>query len=335
LNSLGEVSCDTDGHELMKPFEKTDVVLIVPVHQATDDQLRSHYRVHEYFRVKDQGPDAQAAFFKALEHCEIAVTTGSSGIKAPLIDRLPSLRLIACFGVGVDGVDLVHARSRGISVTNTPDVLSDEVADFAIALLLASLRQLPQADRFVREGAWLKGPMPLSRSLQGKRVGIVGMGRIGQAIARRCEAFGVSLAYHGPRAKPALAYRYFDRLIELAQWCDCLIVACPGGADTAGLISREVMLALGSSGYLINISRGSVVDQPALVELLQNHGLAGAGLDVFVDEPQVPAALTGLPHVVLSPHVASASQETRSAMGQLTLDNVAAFVAGRPLLTVV
>ncbi|NBS39160.1 MAG: 2-hydroxyacid dehydrogenase [Betaproteobacteria bacterium] len=302
----------------MTPAEKTDVVLLVPVHQDTDDQLRARYKVHEYFRVKDQGPALQAAFFKNLAHCEIVVTTGSSGIQAPLMQQLPSLRLVACFGVGVDGVDLAYARSRGIAVTNTPDVLSDEVADFAMALLLASLRQIPQADRFVRDRAWLKGPMPLTRSLQGKRIGIVGMGRIGKAIAKRCEAFGLLLGYHGPRAKPALSYAFYPALMELARWSDCLIVACPGGADTAGLVSRDVLLAMGPEGYLINISRGSVVDQQALVELLQSHALAGAGLDVFADEPHVPEALLAMPHVVLSPHVASASQETRTAMGLST-----------------
>jgi lactate dehydrogenase-like 2-hydroxyacid dehydrogenase len=317
----------------MNDVKKTDLVQIVPVHQETDDQLRAHYRVHEYFSVKDHSPEMQAAFFKKLEHCEIVVTTGSAGVKAPIMAQLPSLRLVACFGVGVDGVDLAYARSRAIAVTNTPDVLTDEVADFAIALLLASLRQIPQADRFVREGAWLKGPMPLTRSLQGQHIGIVGMGRIGQAIARRCEAFGVRLAYHGPRPKTTLAYAYYERLAELAQWSDSLIVACPGGPATAGLISREVMQALGPKGYLINISRGSVVDQQALIELLQSHAIAGAGLDVFADEPHVPQALVAMPHVVLAPHVASASQETRSAMGRLTLDNVAAFVSGKPLLT--
>ena len=319
----------------MTPAEKTDVVLLVPVHQDTDDQLRARYKVHEYFRVKDQGPALQAAFFKNLAHCEIVVTTGSSGIQAPLMQQLPSLRLVACFGVGVDGVDLAYARSRGIAVTNTPDVLSDEVADFAMALLLASLRQIPQADRFVRDRAWLKGPMPLTRSLQGKRIGIVGMGRIGKAIAKRCEAFGLLLGYHGPRAKPALSYAFYPALMELARWSDCLIVACPGGADTAGLVSRDVLLAMGPEGYLINIRRGSVVDQQALVELLQSHALAGAGLDVFADEPHVPEALLAMPHVVLSPHVASASQETRTAMGKLTLDNVASFISGKPLLTAV
>jgi lactate dehydrogenase-like 2-hydroxyacid dehydrogenase len=177
--------------------------------------------------------------------------------------------------------------------------------------------------------------MPLTRSLQGKRIGLVGMGRIGQAIAKRCEAFGLCLAYHGPRAKSALRYVYYEKLIELAHWSDCLIVACPGGVETAGLISREVMLAMGPKSYLINISRGSVVDQQALIELLQSHALAGAGLDVFADEPHVPQALLEMPHVVLSPHVASASQETRAAMGQLTLDNVSAFVSGKPLLTAV
>lgn len=312
-----------------------DLLLVVPVHQETDDELRARYRVQAYASVKDQSPQAQADFFASLSQCQIAVTTGSFGMKAAMMQQLPSLRLIACFGVGVDGVDLNEARSRSIAVTNTPDVLTEEVADFAIALLLASLRQIPQADRFVRGGDWLKGPMFLTHSLQKKRMGIVGMGRIGQAIAKRAQAFGLEIAYFGPRAKASLPYPYIASVTDLARWCDCLMVACPGGAQTAGLISREVLLALGPDGFLVNISRGSVVDQDALIDLLQNRSLAGAGLDVFANEPEVPQALLQMPHVVLSPHVASASRQTRAAMGQLTLANVAAFVAGRPLLTAV
>ncbi|HVL56486.1 MAG TPA: NAD(P)-dependent oxidoreductase, partial [Burkholderiaceae bacterium] len=208
----------------------------------------------------------------------------------------------------------------------------EDVADLAFALLIATVRRVALGDRFVRSGAWLKGSMPLTDSLQQKRVGIVGMGRIGQAIARRCAAFNTDIAYYGPQRKP-LDWRYFDDLIELARWADVLVASLPGGQATAKRVSREVLEALGPDGYFVNIARGSVVDQGALVELLGQRRLAGAGLDVFNDEPNVPAALLTMDHVVLQPHQGSATFTTRQAMGQLVLDNVAAFVAQRPLPT--
>lgn len=311
-----------------EPSSARQVVLVVPVHPPTDALLRSTYQTHAWFAASDK-----EAFLREVVHCEVAVTSGSSGIRAALMERLPALRLVACFGVGVDGVDLDYARAHGIQVTNTPEVLTEEVADFALALLLSTLRQVPQADRHVREGQWLEAAFPLTGSLRDRRVGIVGMGRIGQAIARRCSAFGVPVAYHGPAPKPGLGYAYFDSALALAQACDVLIAACRGGAQTAGLVSREVMKALGPQGCLINVSRGSVVDQNALVELLNDGSLGCAGLDVFDDEPRVPAPLVACPRVVLTPHMASGSHTTRAAMGRLTLDNVAAYMAGRPLLT--
>lgn len=304
------------------------ILQLVPVHPPTDELLRNRYHTHAWFAASDK-----ETLLSELKHCEVAVTSGSAGIRAALMERLPALRLVACFGVGVDGVDLDYARAHGIQVTNTPDVLTEEVADFALALLLATLRQLPQADRYVREGQWLKAAFPLTRSMRGRRVGIVGMGRIGQAIAIRCAAFGVPVSYHGPRAKPGLAYAYVDSVLALAQACDVLIAACPGGAQTFRLVSREVLEALGPEGCLINVSRGSVVDQQALVELLAEGRLGCAGLDVFDDEPRVPEALIACSRVVLTPHMASGSHQTRSAMGKLMLDNVAAYMEGRPLLT--
>jgi len=242
------------------------------------------------------------------------------------------LKLIACFSVGLDSVDLAAARELGIAVTNTPDVLTDEVADLAVGLMLATSRRIAAADRFVRAGRWLDGGFALTSKVSGKRLGIVGMGRIGQAIARRAAAFDMQIAWHGPTAKD-LPYRFEPKLVELARSVDFLVAACPGGAATRGLISREVLTALGSKGIFINISRGSVVDEAAMVELLVSGQLGGAGLDVFVDEPRVPAALFNLDNVVLQPHQASATHETRGAMAQLVLDNVAAYAAGRPLLT--
>ena len=242
--------------------------------------------------------------------------------------QLPKLELIACFGVGVDAVDLPAAKARNIAVTNTPDVLTDDVADLAIGLMVATLRRIPQADRYVREGKWLKGTMPLHQKVSGRRLGIVGMGRIGQAIARRAAAFDMAIAYNGP-SKKNVPYRYEPDLVALAREVDVLIAACPGGAATKGIINRAVLDALGAKGTFVNIARGSVVDEPALVEALKSGRLGAAGLDVFADEPNVPADLLPMDNVVLQPHQASATHETRAAMGQVVLDNVAAFFRER------
>jgi hypothetical protein len=234
--------------------------------------------------------------------------------------------------VGVDAIDLAAARERSIAVTNTPDVLTDDVADLALALILDAMRGVSAGDRYVRAGRWLQGAFPLQARMSGKRLGVVGMGRIGQAIARRAAAFDMQIAWHGPRGKD-LPYRYEPDLVALARSVDVLVAACPGGEATRGLISRRVLEAVGPRGYFVNVARGSVVDEAALVELLAARQLGGAGLDVFVDEPNVPARLLELDNVVLQPHVASATEETRTAMGRVVLDNVGAFVAGRPLRT--
>ena len=265
--------------------------------------------------------------------CEIIATTGGRGAEAAVLEKLPKLKLVACFGVGVDAIDLAYCKAHGIVVSNTPDVLTEDVADLALALLLSSMRRITIGDQYVRDGKWLKGAMPLTQSLQGMKVGIVGMGRIGQAIAKRCLAFNTSIAYQGPRRKADLSFDYFDSAVVLAKWADVVIAACPGGAATKNIISREVLESLGPEGTFVNIARGSVVDQDALVELLGSRKLGSAGLDVFADEPRTPEALWALDNVVLMPHVASATHGTRTAMGKLTLDNIAAFIAGKPLIT--
>ncbi len=305
-----------------------DLLLVSPIHRASQAQLESEYVVHRLWDAADR--DALIARVAPL--AEILVTTGGAGASRELIGRLPRLRLIACFGVGVDAIDLAAARERGIAVTNTPDVLTDDVADLAIGLMLATLRGIAAADRYVRAGLWLRGPMGVQTKVSGKALGIVGMGRIGQAIAARAAAFGMPIAWTGPRPKD-LPWRYEPDLIALAREVDVLIAACPGGAATRGLISRAVLEALGPEGVFVNIARGSVVDEAALVELLTTGQLGGAGLDVFNDEPRVPEALFALDNVVLQPHQASATRETRAAMGKLVVDNVAAFVAGSPLIT--
>ena len=262
-----------------------------------------------------------------------AVTNGIIGAEGRLIEALPALEIIGVFGVGVDAVDLATARARGVRVTNTPDVLTEGVAELAMALLLDRRPADRLNDRYVRAGRWPKeGDPALANSLAGKRLGILGLGRIGRAVAQRAEAFDMAICYGGPRRKADVAYDYGD-LVAMARAVDCLMVTCLGGPTTAGLIGREVIDALGPEGWLINVARGSVVDEPALVEALVEGRLGGAGLDVFAREPEVPEALLGLDNVVLQPHQASATWETRDAMGQLVVDNLKAHFAGRPLPT--
>ena len=305
----------------------TDILQVAAIYGPSQAQLEADYTVHRLW----QAPDRDAFVRDVAPRIEVLVTTGGAGAARALIEQLPRLRLIACFGVGVDAIDLAAARERGVAVTNTPDVLTDDVADLAIGLMLAALRGIATADRYVRAGLWLRANMPLQTRMSGKRLGIVGIGRIGQAIARRASAFGMSISWNGPRPKD-LPWRYEPDLLALARSVDVLVAACPGGAATRGLISRAVLEALGP-GVFVNIARGSVVDETALVDLLVTQRLGGAALDVFADEPRVPEALFALDHVVLQPHQASATRETRGAMGQLVLDNIAAHVAGRPLLT--
>jgi hydroxypyruvate reductase len=307
---------------------KSDLLLVSPIHRASQAQLEADYVVHRLWEAANRD-DLLA---QVAPRTEVLVTTGGAGASRELMQWLPQLRLIACFGVGVDAIDLAAARERGIAVTNTPDVLTDDVADLAIGLLLATMRGIVSGDRYVRAGRWLHGAMGVQSKVSGKALGIVGMGRIGQAIAARAAAFGMPIAWTGPRNKN-LPWRYEPDLIALARGVDVLIAACPGGAATRGLISRAVLQALGPGGVFVNIARGSVVDEAALVDLLTTGKLGGAGLDVFSEEPNVPRALFALDNVVLQPHQASATRETRTAMGRLVIDNVAAFFAGRPLIT--
>lgn len=260
--------------------------------------------------------------------------SGGGGFDGATIDALPDLELVALCSVGYDSIDLDQLQARGIALTNTPDVLTDDVADLAIGLMLALYRRIPFGDAYVRGGDWARsGPAPLSHRASGRRIGILGLGRIGQAIAARAAPFATEIAYHSRNPVPGIAYRYADSAEALAASVDILIVATPGGGGTAKLVDRQVLDALGPTGVLINIARGSVVDEPALIAALRDGRIGGAGLDVFADEPHVPAELIALDNVVLLPHQGSATIETRTAMGQLVLDNVAAFFAGLPLIT--
>jgi lactate dehydrogenase-like 2-hydroxyacid dehydrogenase len=249
------------------------------------------------------------------------------------MSRFPNLKIVASFGVGYDHIDARWAGDHGIVVTNTPDVLNEEVADTALGLLLCTVRHLPQADRYVREGRWMGGAFPLSDSLRGKTMGILGLGRIGKAIARRGEACGLKIAYHGRRRQDDVAFPYFASLVEMAKAVDILMVITPGGAATNKLVDAHVLEALGPKGVLINVARGSVVDEAALIAALKGGKIAAAGLDVFEVEPCAPAELIAMDNVVLLPHVGSASVATRQAMGQLVVDNIVSFLEGRGPLT--
>jgi lactate dehydrogenase-like 2-hydroxyacid dehydrogenase len=262
------------------------------------------------------------------------VTRSNQEVPEEVVRRLPALEIIATCGVGYDLIPRVLAAARGIVVANTPDVLNAAVAELCIGALLALLRRLPQADRYVRTGRWTAAGFPLATSLAGKHVGIVGMGRIGKEIARRLEMFGVALAYHG-RTDKNLAWRYEADLATLARDSDILVVVAPGGADTKHLIDARVLDALGPAGYLVNVARGSLVDERALLAALERGGIAGAALDVFDNEPDIDPRFFALDNVMLTPHVGSATHETRAAMAQLMLDNVRAwFRSGRALTPV-
>ncbi|MBB5714587.1 2-hydroxyacid dehydrogenase [Sphingomonas aerophila] len=292
--------------------------------------LEERFVLHRLWEQSD--PDA---FLAAVgpDVRGMAASTLAGTIDARWFDRLPALEIIASFGVGYDKVDANAAASRGIVVTNTPGVLDEEVADLAVGLLLATLRRIPQADRFVREGRWPAGHFPLSPTLRGRRVGILGLGAIGKAVARRLDAFGVPVAYHGRSPQKSVSYEYHATLPALTAASDVLIAVVPGGSGTRHLIDATVLEALGKNGVLINISRGSVVNQDALVAALQAGTIGGAGLDVFDDEPNVPEALIAIENVVLLPHIGSASDATRTAMGQLVVDNLQAWFDDTPAIT--
>ena len=260
-------------------------------------------------------------------------TRGRERTDAALLERLPALEIVANFGVGYDTIDLAAASRRGIVVTNTPDVLDDEVADYAVGLLLATVRTIPQADRWLRAGRWLGGPFPLGPTLRDRTIGLVGMGRIGQRIARRLAAFDVPVVYHSRRPRPEVPWRHYPDLLAMARDVDTLVAIVPGGKETRHLVDGRVLEALGPRGILVNVARGSVVDEGALIRALQDGTILAAGLDVFEDEPAVPQALLALDNVVLMPHVASATHHTRGRMGRLVADNLVSWFAGRGPLT--
>lgn len=308
---------------------KPDVLIVAPMFPATIEAIDHEFSAHKLYQAQDR----KGLVASVADRVRGIATVGTVGAKAELIEALPKLEIISCFGVGYDGVDVEAARKHGVIVTNTPDVLTDCVADLTLSLLLAVARRICAADRYVRGGRWLQGPMPLSSKVGGKLCGIVGFGRIGSAIAKRAQAFNMDIAYHGPRPKKDIIYPYYPSLIELARDADYLVLTVPGGSETRHLVGAAVIDALGPEGTLINVARGSVVDETALVEALKSGRLGGAGLDVYENEPRVPDALLTMDNVVLLPHIGSATRETRAAMGELTVANLRAHFAGQPVLT--
>ena len=280
-----------------------------------------------------EADDRDAALGRVIPEVGALAVGGHIEVDGRFMERFPNLQIVSNFGVGYDAIDAAWAGEHGLIVTNTPGVLDEEVADTAMGLVLATVRQLPAAERHLRAGKWMEGAFPLSQTLRGRTMGIVGLGRIGKALAKRAEAFGLAIAYHGRNPQAGVPYPYHPTLVGLAEACDILVVITPGGPETRNLVGAEVLRALGPNGIVINVARGSVVDEAALIEALRSKAILGAGLDVFAEEPKVPRALLDLDHVVLLPHVGSASQHTRDAMGQLVVDNILSWMAGRPPLT--
>jgi len=296
---------------------------------ALETALSQEFDIHPLWKEPDRAAflAAHGASFTAM------VTSARYGADAGLMAALPALKAISSFGVGYDTIDIDAAGRAGIMVSNTPDVLNDCVADIAFGLLIDVARGLSASDRFVRRGDWLRGAFPLQTRVSGKRLGILGLGRIGAAIAKRAAGFDMEVRYHNRREIAGSAFVYEPTLKSLAGWCDFLVVASAGGADTRHLVSAEILAALGPKSFLINIARGSVIDEAALVDALVNKKIAGAGLDVFDKEPNVPDALLPLDNVVLLPHVASGTHETRQAMAELTLANLRSYFSEGRLLT--
>ena len=310
---------------------KADVLMIAPMLPLVIEKLSDAFTLHRLW----EAPDRESFLWEVGPQIR-GLAVGGGGHKpigAELYDLLPKLEILSSFGVGYDHIDAREAARRGIVVTNTPGVLDDEVADLAIGLLLATIRQLPQSDRYLRQGHWLEKPYPLTTTLRGRTVGVLGLGRIGKSIARRIEAFGVPVMYHGRSEQADVPYRYFPTLVGLAEAVDVLIVIAPGGAGTKHIVNAQVLQALGPNGILINVARGSLVDEQALIEALRNRTILSAGLDVFEDEPRVPQELIDIEHTVLLPHVGSATVHTRNAMGQLVVDNLVSWFAGKGPLT--
>ncbi len=308
---------------------KPDLLMTGPMMAMIQEQLAQRFTVHKLWEAADK-----EAFLRQVAPSIVAIASGSQVACDPaLMGRFPGVKIVSSFGVGYDHIDATWAGQNGIVVTNTPDVLNEEVADTALGLLLCTMRQLPQVDRYLRAGKWLEKPYALTTTLRDRKVGILGLGRIGKAIAKRLEAFNLPVVYHGRSEQKDVAYRFYPSLVEMAKDVNVLMIVAPGGASTNKIVNKEVLEALGPDGVVINVGRGSVIDEAALVEALKAKTILSAGLDVFEDEPKVPAELIAMDHVVLFPHVGSASVHTRNGMAQLVVDNLVSWADGKGPLT--
>jgi lactate dehydrogenase-like 2-hydroxyacid dehydrogenase len=306
-----------------------DILLIGPYPDAEMERLAAAFVIHRLWEQDDPG----AYLAEIGPRIRAIGTRGDLGADAALMARLPNLEIVACYGVGVDAIDVDYARGRGIRVTNTPEVLTDDVADMALALLLATARRIPFGDAHVRSGTWRDGPMPLTTSISGKRLGILGFGRVGRAVARRALGFGMEIAYCARRADPDVPWPWHGDAAALAAAVDFLVVCVSANPETRGIVDARVLRALGPRGMLVNVARGVVVDEPALLAALRDGTIAAAGLDVFCNEPEPDPGFLALPNVVLQPHNGSGTEETRAAIGALMRRNLHAHFTGAALPT--
>jgi lactate dehydrogenase-like 2-hydroxyacid dehydrogenase len=310
MNSIG----------VLMPLRLSDYVI---------EEIEKRFKLYRLW----EAPDPRAYIAEVKNDIRFLATTFKCrDINGDFMGQFPNLKGVSNFGVGYDCIDAKWAASHGIIVTHTPDVLNDEVADLAMGLTLSSLRQIPQADKYARSGQWEKAPFPLSASIIGRTMGILGLGRIGKAIAKRAEAFGVKIVYHG-RHKQDVPYEFYSKLEDMARDCDILMVVAPASAETKHIVNKEVLEALGPQGIVVNVARGSLIDTQALIWALENKKIWSAGIDVYENEPHIPPQLAALPNVVLTPHVASGSEYTYRAIGKLTLDNLFAMAEGKAPLT--
>jgi lactate dehydrogenase-like 2-hydroxyacid dehydrogenase len=310
---------------------KPDILMMMPLMPDIMQRLEHHYRLHYYWQANDKD-----LFIKDIAtSVRGMITAGTIGCARPLMDALPGLEIIAVHGIGVDAVDLHTAKARGIAVTVTPEVLTEDVADLALALMITVSRRITVADQYVRNGEWAKAgrKLPPGRKVSGKRVGIFGLGRIGKALAKRLEPMNVQISYTDLMDVPGLGYRRFETVLELAENNDFLIITASASSATHKIVNLEVLEALGPQGTLVNVARGSIVDEVDLVTALKKGSLGAAALDVFANEPKIPLELLHMPNVVLTPHIASYTLETTKAMGNLVADNLEAYFANKPLLT--
>jgi hydroxypyruvate reductase len=306
---------------------KPEILVVRTIYPPALAALEREFTVHRLWSAADP----EAFLREVAPNVRGAVTTGLAGFSRRSIEALPGLEIIACFGTPRGTIDLAAAKARGIMVTNTPDAISKSVADLAMGLLIGVMRRIPEGDRFVRAGRWPDTPVPVGRDLGGKTCGIVGLGQIGREVAKRAEACGMSVCYHGPRSKPGVAWPFHPELETLARVADCLVITCPQTPETVGMVDARVLDRLGPEGFLVNVARGAVVDQQALADALREGRIGGAGLDVFWDEPHVPPALLTMDRVVMTPHVGSTTREIRDGRAAKLLANLRAHFAGQPV----